>query len=353
MTTTMPAVVQYGLGGKQVELRELPVPEIGATDVLLQVGAVGVCGSDVHQYNAASSWGVNVPVVMGHEFCGTIAAAGSDVTGFREGDRVVSETAAQICGQCVYCRSGNYNLCPHRLGFGYGTDGAMAGYVRVPQRCLHHIPDNLPFSLASMTEPTCVALNAIVERSSVRPGDSVFVLGPGPIGLLCMLVARLQGASTAVVGGLASDAPRLTLARELGATHTLDLQAEDPAAFVHGLGDGYGVDMVVDASGASATFVTAMELVRPMGQIVKVGWGPAPLGVSLDPIVRKAVRVNGSFSHTYPTWERAIALLASGQLNAAPLAGLHAPLGDWLRGFEGMHDGHIVKAVLYPSGTVG
>ncbi len=348
MTTTMPALVQYGLGGKQVELREMPVPSIGATDVLLHVGAVGVCGSDVHQYNAASSWGVNVPVVMGHEFCGTIAAVGSDVSGFKEGDRVVSETAAQICGQCVYCRSGNYNVCPHRLGFGYGTDGAMAGYVRVPQRCLHHIPDNLPFSLASMTEPTCVALNAIVERSSIRPGDSVFVLGPGPIGLLCMLVARLQGASTVVVGGLASDAPRLALARELGATHTLDLQADDPAAFVRGLGDGYGVDMVVDASGASAAFITAMELVRPMGQIVKVGWGPAPLGVSLDPIVRKAVRVNGSFSHTYPTWESVIALLASGRLDVASLIGLDTNLPRWKEAFDGMQSGRFAKAVLRP-----
>ncbi len=349
MSKTMPALVQYGVGSKEVELRELPVPEIGEDEVLLEVGAVGVCGSDVHQYLASSSWGVNVPVTMGHEFTGTVAAVGRRVADFHEGDRVVSETAAYICGRCVYCRTGHYNVCPNRKGFGYGVDGAMAGYVRVPVRCLHHIPDHLDFGIAALTEPCCVAYNALVERSAIKPGDTVFVLGPGPIGLLCMLVARLQGASTAIVAGLTSDAPRLELARELGATHTLDLQTEDAAEFVRGLGDGFGADIVVDATGAAAAFRTAMEIVRPMGQIAKVGWGPGPLGFSLDPIVKKAVTINGSFSHTYPTWERVIALLASRELDVAPLVGLHAALPNWQQGFEGMHEGNIVKAVLYPS----
>ncbi|MCA1599391.1 MAG: zinc-binding dehydrogenase [Chloroflexi bacterium] len=348
---TMPAVVQYGMAGKEVELREVPVPTIGDDDVLLHVGAVGVCGSDVHQYNSSSSWGVNVPVIMGHEFCGIIAAVGARVAGVREGDRVAAETAAAICGHCVYCRSGQYNLCPERLGFGYGTDGAMAGYVRVPARCLHRLPDNLPFSIAAMTEPCCVAYNAIVERSTVKAGDTVFVLGPGPIGLLCMLMARLQGATTTVVAGLTSDAPRLEIARDIGATHTLDLQTEDPREFVRNLGDGYGVDLVVDATGVAGAFQTAMDLVRPLGQIAKVGWGPGPLGFSLDPLVRKAVTVNGSFSHTYRTWERVIALLASGELDITRLGGLHASLADWQRGFEDMHAGTIVKAVLYPSAS--
>ena len=345
----MPAVVQYGNAPKQVELREVALPEISDDDVLLHVGAVGVCGSDVHQYYASSSWGVNVPVIMGHEFCGTVVAVGRDVAAFREGDRVVSETAASICGRCLYCRTGHYNLCPHRLGFGYGTDGAMAGYVRVPIRCLHHIPDHVGFDVAALTEPVCVAYNAMVERSTVKPGDSVFVLGPGPIGLLCMLIAQLRGAETVIVAGLTADGPRLELARRLGATHTLDLQTDEPVEFVRNLGDGYGVDMVVDASGDTGAFQTAMELVRPLGQITKVGWGPGPLGCSLDPIVKKAVTVNGSFSHTYPTWERAIAMLASGRLDVAPLVGLHAPLDRWQQGFDGMHDGRFVKAVLYPS----
>src|SRR5687767_419027 len=141
MPTTQEAVVQYSLEPLAVELREIPVPDIGEHDVLLRVGAVSVCGSDVHQAHCTHSWAVNVPVVLGHEFCGTVAGAGRAVTAFKEGDRVVSETAAVICGECELCRSGRYNLCPSRRGFGYGVDGAMAEFVKVPARCLHRIPD--------------------------------------------------------------------------------------------------------------------------------------------------------------------------------------------------------------------
>ncbi len=344
----MAAVVQWGPERGQVDLRERERPDAGEGEVLLRVGAAGVCGSDVHQFYAMQSWAVNVPVTLGHEFTGTVAAVGRGVSGWREGDRVVSETAAYICGRCAYCRSGQYNVCPERRGFGYGVDGAMAGYVRVPARCLHHIPDNLSFELAALTEPTCVAYNAMVERGSVKPGDSVLVLGPGPIGLLCLSIARLNGATTTIVAGRSSDSPRLEIARKLGATQAIDSQTTDVMEVVRSIGDGYGVDVVVDATGASGALKTAMDAVRPLGQIIKVGWGPEPLGFSLDPIVKKAVSIHGSFSHTYRTWERAIALLASGQIDAPALVGMQAPLDDWRGAFEGMHEGRIVKAVLLP-----
>ena len=203
-----------------------PVPDVGDDDVLLEVGAVSVCGSDVHQAHNTHSWPVNVPVVLGHEFGGTVARAGRSVRGFREGDRVVSETAAQICGECMQCRTGWYNLCPKRLGFGYGLDGAMAQYVRVPARCLHRIPDSLPFDLACLAEPHAVAYQAMCVNSTIRPGDTVVVLGPGPIGLLCARMAALSGADPLIVAGLTADAPRLEAARQLGATHTVNMQAQ-------------------------------------------------------------------------------------------------------------------------------
>ena len=122
----MKAVVHYELAPGRCELRDLPVPAIGDDDVLLRVAAVGVCGSDVHQYHNSHSWPVNVPVVLGHEFGGVIERVGDRVTGFRMGDRVVSETAAVVDDACSYTRSGRYNLDPARKGFGYGVDGAMA-----------------------------------------------------------------------------------------------------------------------------------------------------------------------------------------------------------------------------------
>ena len=348
MSATMRALVQYALEPGAVELRELPVPEPGEGEVLLRVGAASVCGSDVHQLHNTHSWPVRVPVVLGHEFCGQVARVGPGVRGFAEGDRIVSETAASICGACLYCRTGAYNLCPERAGFGYGTDGAMAEFVRVPARCLHHIPDALPFERAALTEPCCVAYNAVAVKSRVRPGDTVVVLGPGPIGLLCAEIARLGGAGALVVAGTTRDAGRLEAARALGATHAIDLDRTDLAAAVRAIGDGLGADLVVDASGTSAALETALEIARPGGQVTKVGWGPQPLGFSLDPLVRKALTLQGSFSHTFENWEQVVRLLAAGQINLGPVISRVSPLSDWRDGFEGMHSGRYVKAVLQP-----
>ena len=147
---TMPAVVQYEMKKGAVELRDVPVPEIGDHEVLLRVRGVGVCGSDVHQYHNTQSWTVGVPVVLGHEFCGEIAAVGKAVKGWREGDRVASETAAEIDLDCPLTRRGMYNLDPARQAFGCNRNGAMATYVKVPPRTLHRIPKTVPFEVAEV-----------------------------------------------------------------------------------------------------------------------------------------------------------------------------------------------------------
>ncbi len=348
MAEMMTSIVQYDLQPMAVEHREMPVPDIHENEVLLRVGAVSVCGSDIHQYHNTQSWPVRVPVVLGHEFCGQVAKIGERVRGFREGDRVVSETAASICGQCIYCRAGEYNLCPQRIGFGYGTDGAMAEFVRVPERCLHHIPDALPFDRAALTEPCCVAYNAVAVKSHIRPGDTVVVLGPGPIGLLCAEMARLAGAGTLVVCGMSQDESRLTTARALGATHALNGEKTDVRSFIRELGDGLGADLIVDAAGASAALKLALDIVRPGGQITKVGWGPQPLNFSLDPLVQKAVTLQGSFSHTFRNWEKVVALLAAGKINLDLIVSRVAGLEDWRECFDGMYTGEYVKAVLQP-----
>jgi len=349
MTDVMSGVVHYALEPLAVELRETPVPAIGEEDVLLRVGAVGVCGSDVHQYHNSQSWPVRVPIVLGHEFCGTVAEVGARVKGFREGDRVVSETAANICGECLYCRTGKYNLCPRRSGFGSGTHGAMANYVCVPARCLHHIPDVLPFERAALSEPCCVAYNAVAVKSSIRPGDTVLVIGPGPIGLLCAEMARIAGAGTLIVAGTKQDASRLDVARALGATQTVDIQSTNIVDYMRGIGDGLGADLVIDAAGASAAMKAALEIVRPGGQITKVGWGPQPLNFSLDPLVQKAVRLQGSFSHTFENWEKVVAMLSAGQINLGPVISQVAALDQWKECFDGMYTGKYVKAVLRPN----
>ena len=345
--STQPAVVHYALEPLAVELREIGVPDIEGDDVLLRVGAVSVCGSDIHQAHNTHSWAVNVPVVLGHEFGGTVAKAGPGVRGFREGDRVVSETAARICGDCVMCRSGRYNLCPSRKGFGYGVDGAMARYVRVPARCLHRIPDTLPFDVACLAEPHAVAYNAMCVNSTIRPGDTVVVLGPGPIGLLCARMAALGGA-TLIVAGLTGDAARLEAARRLGATRAVDVQNEDLGEVVRSYSP-LGADLVCDASGASRPLEIALRLARPDGQVTKVGWSPDKVAVDVNPLVQGNIRLQGSFSHNYPVWERVIQLLNRGVTMPDAIIGLRAPLEGWREAFDAMHDGRVIKSVLVPA----
>lgn len=345
MSQSMPALVNYAREPHSVELRDMPLPEIGERDVLLRVGAVSICGSDLHQWHGSHSWPVNYPCILGHEFAGTVAKAGAAVSCFKEGDRVVSETAAVIDETSPLSRCGLYNLDPTRRGFGYGVNGAMTEYVRVPERCLHRIPDALPFERAALTEPCCVAYNAVCINGRVRPGDHVLVLGPGPIGLLCALMAKLSGAGRVIVAGLPADRFRLSVARELGADDTLEGGVIEHVAQ---LGDGLGVDVAIDASGASATLAMALQAVRPAGQIIKVGWGPQPMQFSLDPLVQKNITLSGSFSHNWPVWERVISMIVSGQINLTPVISRVAGLDDWLDCFEKMHSGEHVKAVLTP-----
>ena len=336
------AVVNFAPEKGSVEIREIPKPVIGEEDVLLEVANVGVCGSDLHQWTADHSWPVNYPVVLGHEFGGHIIELGKRVVGWKEGERVVSETAAVIDPNNPMSRRGLYNLDPTRKGFGYGVNGAMTKYVKVPARCLHHVPDQLPFEQACLTEPCSVAFNAVVENTRLKPGDRVIVLGPGTVGILCAAVARMCGAEVAIVG-LEADRHRLEIAKQYGC-EAITGDASEWAM----RRDGLGADTVIDAAGASVTLKIAMQLVRPAGWITKVGWGAQPLGFNMDSLVQKNVTLQGSFSHNWPVWERVIALLASGQLDVKPIIGGVWPVTEWREAFQKMHRGDVVKSVLKP-----
>lgn len=343
----MRAVVNFSDRPGSVELRELADPQPGRGQVLLRVRAVGVCGSDLHQWHGPVGWAVNYPVVLGHEFAGEIAAVGPDVTEWQVGDRVTCETAAEVCGVCEYCRTGNYNVCPQRRGFGYGVDGAMATYVVARQGLLHRIPAGVSFEEAALTEPASVAFNAIVEKSRPRPGDLIAIIGPGPIGLMALQVARLFSPLYLVMIGLARDEARLELAQRLGADRIVVADREDVVQAVRQLGDGLGAHLVVDAVGVSETLRQSLELVRPNGQITKIGWGRAPVGFSLDALIAKAATLQGSYSHTWPTWERVLQLMARGRIDARAISQTF-PLEEWQAGFARMDSLAIAKAVLLP-----
>jgi L-iditol 2-dehydrogenase len=310
MNKTMPAVINYAPEPNSVELREVPVPEIGDNDVLLAVQAVGVCGTDIHLAYGQHSGKINYPVILGHEFAGVIVQAGKDVRGFKEGDRVVSETAAVIDENSPFVHRGLYNLDPGRRGFGFGVDGAMTHYTKVPERILHHIPATMPFEVAALTEPCCVAYNATCGNARILPGDAIAVIGPGPIGLLCAAMAKLAGAGEIVVIGTSADKRRLQVAEQIGASATLGSKGEDIVAWTRSLRDGYGFDIVIDAAGVSSTLILAVDIVRPAGQFSKFGWGQLQFIFCVVRFVVKGVSLQGSFSHFWPIWERVFRLLA-------------------------------------------
>ena len=337
------AVINYSSEAGSVDLREIERPSTGPDDVIVEVGAVGVCGSDIHQWHSSHSWPVNYPVVLGHEFGGRIIELGERVEGWSINEMVVSETAAIINSDSPMSRVGLYNLDKDRKGFGYGVNGAMTKFVKVPSRCLHRIPDGVPIENAALTEPCCVAYNAVINNASIKPGDRVLVLGPGPIGILCGIFAKMAGADTAIKG-LVSDSSRLEVAQK---SYGLKALTEGADVWARDL-DGLGADVVVDAAGVSESLKMAIDLVRPNGTIVKVGWGPKPIDFSLDPVVQKNVRIQGSFSHNWPVWEKVLGLMGNGSLDVSGLIGEKAGLSQWKFAFEQMDKGKVVKSVLFP-----
>jgi len=289
--------------------------------------------------------GVRPPVTLGHEFSGVVAEVGSAVEDLVVGDRVTAETHAVTCGRCQYCRTGYPGMCRERLAFGHAVDGAFAEYMVTPAHIVHRVPDAVTMVAAAMTEPSCVAYNAVFTQSDVRPGDSVLIIGPGPIGLLALQMAKLGGASLAVVVGLAEDAARLEVADRNGADVIVRADQLNAERAVNDLTGGEGVDLVVDAAGNSAALQTAVSCVRPAGQITKIGWGPKPVGFSLDPLIQKAATLRGSFSHTWPMWERCLRLMATGQLRPERLA-RQVPFDQWRDGISLAEDRQAVKVVL-------
>ncbi len=344
----MKAVVKYDNVAGATEIREVPVPQIGPDDVLVKVAYIGVCGSDPHMHHNQVSYKVNVPLILGHEFSGTIEKIGANVQGYQPGEAVTCETHADYCGKCVLCRTNRYHVCRERKGFGFQADGAFAKYVKVPSRILHKLPAGVSLKEAAVTEPVCVAYNALAKQSKIAPGDFVVIIGPGPIGILCAKMASVMGAADIVLIGTDGDEDRLALGKEYGATLTINSSRQDPVPIIMGMRDNYGADTVIDAAGFSPTLKLSMDIVRPCGQITKIGWGPAPVGFSLDPLIAKAVTLQGTFSHNWDVWEKSLVLMSKKLIDVNKLVTHELPLDKWAESFELMESKQGLKIVLTP-----
>jgi len=344
----MPAVVKTGKGVGLVELQERPVPQPSDGEVLVRVRSVSVCGSDVHIYHDAHPY--RPPMILGHEFSGEIAALGSGVSGWREGDRVVSETRTHVCGRCIPCRTGYPQCCREKRPPGIGRDGAYAPFVVMPEALLHRMPQGVDFDTACLAEPAAVVVHALVERVGVEAGDRVFIAGPGPIGLLSLMVARASGASFVAVSGTArSKELKLKKAGELGADLTLVSGVDDvPAQLLEPTG-GQGVDTAIEAAGNAAAVRDCFKSVRRLGKIgVLAITGKPETVVPWDEMVFRAARLTFCFSSSWSAWEKVLALLSKGALPLASIITHRLPLEKWREGFDALEQGKAIKVVLHP-----
>jgi len=343
----MKAIVKTATGFGNVEIQDVDVPKIDIEDVLVRVKSAGFCGTDMEIYRG--EFETVIPVIIGHEFSGEIVEVGKNVHTISVGDRVVSETAIEICGKCFYCRTGSYNLCPERKGLGYGTNGAFAEYVRIPSRTVHKIPNNLTFDEAALCEPLSVATRATDPISKVRVGDTVAVVGPGPIGLLIIQVAKACGASFVINTGARGDDDRLELAKKLGADEVANVEHEDPVEKVRQLTNGVMADIVIEAAGAPRAATQSLELAKRGGVITLVGIYPKPFEADLNIVLRKELRIRGSWSSgVFTDWELALKLLSAKRVQTTPLITHELPLENWKESLKLVQERKAIKVVFHP-----
>lgn len=340
----MLAVVKTAPGEGNVELMEVSEPRAKPGWIVVEVAACGVCGTDLHilhdQYKSYP------PVTLGHEYTGRIVEIGERVEGWHLGDRVVVEQHAGACGECDLCRRGNHHLCTHKRPPGSGINGALALRVLVPAYLAHRVPDDVTDRAAAMCEPLAIALTGL-ESIALQPGESVAVIGPGPVGLLAALAARYLGAGRLVVIGRATTSrARLQLASELG-LETLDSSSCDPvealdASFTNGF------DIVVESAGAAATIALGVRLLRKGGRMVGLGMGDGrEIAFPWDEAMNRALTLHFSLSSAYPTWDHALHLLRTIGPQVERLA-TDFTLPRWSEAFEAVATEQVIKALLWP-----
>lgn len=338
---------------KHLNIADLPRPTPGRREVLVEVAACGVCGSDVHGYDGASGRRIP-PIVMGHEAAGTVAALGSEVSGFAQGDRVTFDSTV-YCGECDFCRKGEVNLCDNRQVIGvscgeYSRAGAFAEFVTVPAHILYKLPEDLSFPEAAMLEAVSVALHA-VSLSGSEPGRTALVIGAGMIGLLVLQAARAAGYSRLVLADL--DDTRLRLGTDLGADEIVNTSSANLAQEISRLTEARGVDVVFEAVGRGDTVASAIDCVRKGGSVILVGNIAAQVSIPLQKVVTRQIRLQGSCSSAgeYP---EAMSLIASGRIKVKPLISAVAPLAEGPSWFERLYvrEPNLMKVVLDPRSIV-
>lgn len=324
-------------------MEEVPVPEPGPNEVLIRVNKTAICGTDVHIWNwdEWASKTIPVPMVTGHEFCGTVAETGSAVTRFQRGQRVSGEGHI-TCGHCRNCRAGRGHLCRNTLGVGVHRAGAFADYLCLPESNVIPIPDDIPDEIAAIFDPFGNAVHTALSFDCV--GEDVLVTGAGPIGIMGAMVARAAGARKVVITDV--NPVRLDLARSMGIADAVNVADTDLGTVMERIGMREGFDIGLEMSGAAPAFRQMIDKMNNGGKIAILGIAPAGFEIDWNLVIFKMLTLKGIYGREmYETWYKMIALIQSG-LDLQPLITHRIGAGDFKAGFAAMRSGEAGKVVM-------
>jgi L-iditol 2-dehydrogenase len=335
-----------------LRIEDIDIPDIGADEVLARVKAVGICGSDPARVMLKGTY--SYPTTIGHEFSGEVVAIGSQVTSTVVGDRVTVVPLIP-CGVCDYCAFGEFNLCDNYSYYGSRIDGAMAEYVAVKESNVLKLPEGVDFESGACSDPVSVALHAM-RKADVRAGETVAVLGVGPIGAFAIQWARVMGASKVFAVDIVDE--KLSIAQETGADHIVNATQDDPVRFVLDHTAATGVDRVIEMAGSSVAQEQSIRMAKKQGRVVFCGISYNDLVLpqeTLNQILRKEVSLVGSWNSSFAPlpiheWQTSLDFLATGRIRCHPLISHRLPLGEAPSTFRKIWsgDGYFNKVLFVP-----
>jgi L-iditol 2-dehydrogenase len=345
----MKALVKYAPGNGNLDVLDVVEPPCGDDQVKVEIAFCGVCGTDIHVMH--DTFRNFPPVILGHEFSGTVVETGKNVKSATAGERVtVLGATAVTCGACEYCRSGYFIFCRNRRGMGHGVNGAFTNYVVVRPDQLYRIPENFSLAEAAVSEPFAAVVQAVTELTMVRAGDTALVSGPGPIGLLAVKLLVAEGIRT-IVAGAAGDGDRLAAAKAFGADAVINVGEQKLSEAIAELTRGVGVDVAFECAGHHGSVRGCMESLRPMGQYTQIAICGREIEFPIDLLFYKQLSMRGSITYTSKTWDRMMKIYAQGKIRLDDLISVKLPLTEWKQAFDLCMDKKALKVLMYPVGN--
>ena len=324
-------------------MQDTPEPKCGPNDVLIKIKKTSICGTDVHIYKW-DDWAkrtIPVPMVVGHEYVGTIASIGSEVKGLKIGDRVSGEGHI-VCGHCRNCKAGKRHLCPNTVGVGVNRPGAFGEFLCIPSSNVFPLPDNISDDIASIMDPLGNAVHTALSFDLV--GEDVLITGAGPIGCMAAAICQHVGARNVVITDV--NEYRLDLARKMGATLAVNVKEKNLDWAMKHLGMREGFDVGLEMSGNGAAFNQMLDFMMNGGKVAMLGIFPEKVAIDWDKVIFKGLYLKGIYGREmYETWYKMTTMLQSG-LNVTPVLTHHYKINDFQKGFDAMLSGQSGKVIL-------